>query len=47
MTGEEMLAVGVDDRLCRLSVGLEDAEAITSDLIHALDRVAEHLKIAF
>ncbi|MFN2184094.1 MAG: PLP-dependent transferase, partial [Anaerolineae bacterium] len=36
---EERAAVGIDDGLIRLSVGLEDSEDIIADLEQALDRL--------
>jgi cystathionine beta-lyase/cystathionine gamma-synthase len=39
MTPEERAAVGIDDGLIRLSVGLEDSEDIIADLEQALDRL--------
>ncbi|RLC66192.1 MAG: hypothetical protein DRI48_05245 [Chloroflexi bacterium] len=39
MTPQERAAAGIDDGLIRLSVGLEDAEDIISDLDQALARL--------
>jgi cystathionine beta-lyase/cystathionine gamma-synthase len=38
MTPEERTAVGIDDGLIRLSVGLEDPKDIIADLEQALDK---------
>ncbi len=39
MTPEERAAVGVDDGLIRLSIGLENVDDLIADLSHALDKV--------
>ena len=39
LSPEELAAVGIAEGLCRLSVGLEDADDLIADLTGALDRV--------
>ena len=38
LTPERKRALGIDDTLARLSVGLEDADDLIADLEQALDR---------
>ena len=37
LTADELMAVGIDEGFCRLSVGLEDADDLVRDLLQALD----------
>ena len=41
LTPEEQAQMGLDDSWVRLSVGLEDAEDLSDDLLNALDEAAK------
>jgi methionine-gamma-lyase len=45
MNDEERRALGVEDGLIRLSIGLEDPEDIIKDLKHCLEKAAEACKV--
>lgn len=40
LTPQELIAAGIDEGFCRLSVGLEDADDLVEDLLQALDSSA-------
>lgn len=41
---DERAALGIDERLVRVSVGLEDAEDLADDLRRGLNRVARAMR---
>jgi len=40
---QHLEAIGVDDTLIRLSVGIEDCDDLINDLKHALDRAQQSI----
>jgi cystathionine gamma-synthase len=39
LSTEERLAVGIKDNLVRMSIGVEDADDLITDLVQALDKI--------